>query len=359
MKKLLLSGVIFLALPLITLANPLKPAYSLKQDKTFVRVPFRMDTATVQISSTELFLTSVTGANGVRLNAHAIRFVQDFMTNNRKDVEQIRSNGKKAVAIIDRILAQNDLPSQLKYLAMIESEFKSSAVSGVGAVGPWQLMATTARDLGLKVNAKLDERRNYVKSTRAAAVYLKELYGQLGDWLLVIAAYNSGYGTVARVIRKSGSRDFWTLQKFLPPESRLHVKRFIGTQYILEGQGNVTTLTRDEASKQLSGSSMYVFNRDLSNAEAASAMTTTVTGKLYAKVIAASVNMDEESFDHFNPDFDKVMATENNSYDLKLPAEKMDLFMANKYQILNESVQLMLKGAPSGEAAGKSVATAG
>ncbi len=358
MNKLLLSGVTFLALTSITLANPLKTVNPLKQDKTFVRVPFRMDTATVQISSTDLFLTSVTGNNGIKLNDHAVRFVQDFITNNRRDVETIRNNGKKAIALIDRILVQCDLPSQLKYLAMIESEFKTSAISGVGAVGPWQLMPSTARDLGLKVNGKVDERKNYVKSTRAAAAYLKDLYGQYGDWLLVIAAYNSGTGAVDRAIKRSGSRDFWTLQRFLPAESRLHVKRFIGTQYIIEGQGSVTTLTRDEAAKQLTGSSIYVFNRHLTPAESADAKTTTVSGKYYAKVIAESVNMDEEAFNRFNPDFDKVMASQNNSYDLKLPEEKMDLFLANKYQILNDSVRQLLKGDNTEEQAGTAVATA-
>ncbi len=105
-------------------------------------------------------------------------------------------------------------------------------------------MPATARILGLKVNRSHDERTDYFKSTHAAAKYLKDLYTEFGDWLLVIAAYNGGPGNVYSAIRKSGSRNFWNLQYYLPAESRTHVKKFIGTHYIFEGQGRVTTLNQ-------------------------------------------------------------------------------------------------------------------
>jgi len=134
----------------------------------------------------------------------------------------------------------------LKYLAVIESELNTTALSCVGAVGPWQLMPETAHDLGLKITPKYDERTSYYKSTKAAALYLKDLYGQFGDWLLVLAAYNSGPGPVIAAIRKSGSRNFWALQSYLPAETRGHVKRFIATEYFFEGHGSVATLTKAE-----------------------------------------------------------------------------------------------------------------
>ena len=105
-------------------------------------------------------------------------------------------------------------------------------------------MPATARALGLKVSKRSDERVDYQKSTHAAARHLKDLYNEFGDWLLVIAAYNGGSGNVYSAIRKSGSRNFWNLQYYLPAESRTHVKKFIGTHYIFEGQGGVTTLTK-------------------------------------------------------------------------------------------------------------------
>ena len=163
-----------------------------------------------------------------------------------EDLDNIKHRSKVPFTIIDSVLTRYGLPLQLKYLAVIESELKSSALSCVGALGPWQLMPETAQDLGLKVTRQYDERTNYYKSTKAAALYLKDLYAQFGDWLLVLAAYNGGPGKVLSAIHKSGSRNFWALQYYLPAESREHVKRFIATHYYFEGQGSVTTLTKAE-----------------------------------------------------------------------------------------------------------------
>jgi membrane-bound lytic murein transglycosylase D len=288
---------------------------------------------------------SLGSSNGTRLNPKAFPFVQDYLKENGEELQNVKNTGKSSFSLIDGILIQYGLPKELKYLAVIESNLKSTAVSPVGAVGPWQLMPQTARDLGLKVTpGGYDERKNYYKSTRAAALYLRDLYNELGDWLLVIAAYNGGTAKVYHAIHKSGSRNFWDLQYYLPAESRIHVQKFIGTQYFFEGQGSVTTLTRDEAIEQLSGSSMYVFNRKMSTQELNSAQTVSISGKYYSSIIAQYTHMDDADFSRYNPDFDKVMASANNTYDLKLPADKMELFAANKYQILNESVQLLLNG---------------
>ena len=305
----------------------------------------------------ELFLaTSVGGSNGARLNPKALSFVQDYMKENWSDLQSMRTWGRPYFNLIETILTQYGLPRELKYLAVIESNLKPSATSWAGAVGPWQLMPQTARDLGLKVTRQHDERRNYYKSTRAAAMYLRDLYNELGDWLLVIAAYNGGTAHVYHAIRRSGSRSFWDLQYYLPTESRIHVKKFIGTQYTFEGQGSVTTLTKEEAREQLSGSSMYVFNRNLTPEEASDAKTVAISGKYFSTVIARYTLLDSATFSRYNPDFDKVMASPNNTYDLKLPSDKMELFAANKYEILNESVQL-LPGGGSSLAAGNSAQT--
>jgi len=182
----------------------------------------------------------------IRLNAHAVKFVRTYNEGNTEDLEKIRERGDRYFPMMDSVFTRYHLPTELKYLSAVESELKATAVSRVGAVGPWQLMASTARDLSLKVKGKYDERKNYYKSTVAAAKYLRDLYNQFGDWPLVIAAYNSGPGKVLTAIKKSGSRNFWVLQNYLPAETRGHVKRFIATHYYFEGYGSITTLTKAE-----------------------------------------------------------------------------------------------------------------
>ncbi|HSB92080.1 MAG TPA: lytic transglycosylase domain-containing protein [Flavitalea sp.] len=282
------------------------------------------------------------GARTVRLNPRAMTFVQDYMERESENLIALKEWGRPYFNMMDAILIRNGLPKELKYLAVIESRLKSSALSCVGAVGPWQFMAETARDFGLKVNGKVDERRDYVKSTNAAAKYLKSLYGEFGDWLLVIAAYNGGSGTVYNAIKKSGSRNFWDLQYFLPAESRTHVKKFIGTHYIFEGQGGVTTLTKKEVAEQVGSGKGKILLRNLTHQEIADAKTVRISGKYHSQVIAQYLNMDIMEFNRYNPDFDRVISLAENAYELKLPAAKMETFASKKFQILEDSINMLM-----------------
>jgi membrane-bound lytic murein transglycosylase D len=198
-------------------------------------------------------------------------------------------------------------------------------------------MPGTARRMGLKVGPYLDERTDYYKSTHAAARYLKELYATYGDWLLVIAAYNGGSGNVDHAIRKSGSRNFWNLQNYLPEESRNHVKKFIATHYIMEGNGGITTVTKDEAKDV-----MITDPKDLlTPEELQNSNVQTISGKYKSFVIAKNIGMDIPSFNRYNPNFDKQIAVKG-TFDLRLPTDKMQVFNIKKYQILEESLKFLL-----------------
>ena len=346
-RKLLFAGA--LCLVWFSMAS-LRSDQAKKSAKTYsltssFSYPAKADSADPKVGFNDLFDDDADATSNVRLNPRAIRFVEDYMDKHGEDLLEMKDWGRPYFNMMDGILSKYGLPTELKYLAVIESKLKRTATSWAGAVGPWQFMPGTARIMGLKVSRTKDERTDYYKSTHAAARYLRDLYAEFGDWLLVIAAYNGGPGNVYSAIKKSGSRNFWNLQYYLPAESRTHVKKFIGTHYVFEGQGGVTTLTKAEAAEQIGVTATYLLNRKLSAEEITNAKSVTVSGKYHSSIIAKNILMDMSTFNRYNPEFDKKMASADNAYELKLPAEKMDLFMANKYTILNESVQLLLSGA--------------
>jgi membrane-bound lytic murein transglycosylase D len=287
----------------------------------------------------DLFVTSLSSndANYQQLNPMAVSFVEDYVEKFGDKIENIKEWGKPYLDMMETILVQHGLPKELKYLAVIESNLKSNARSWVGAVGPWQFMPATARNMGLKVGSKYDERKDFNKSTQAASKYLADLFSIYGDWLLVIAAYNGGTGNVNSAIRKSGSRDFWTLQRYLPTESKNHVKKFIATHYIMEGgRGGITTATREEAKNIIAST-----NISLTPGETANTKTQSISGRYNSSVITKHITMDIVVFNKLNPNFDRLIAAGNN-YELRLPNDQMDMFLSKKPDILNESMQLLL-----------------
>lgn len=278
-----------------------------------------------------------------QVNPNAENYMQDYLRVHSKSLLKMKSWGVNYFNLIDNIFAQYGLPKELKYLAVIESNLSTAATSWVGAGGPWQFMPYTARDYGLVVNGSFDERRDYYKSTHAAARYLLTLYRQMNrDWLLVIAAYNGGPGRVFEAMRKSGSKNFWTLQYYLPQESRNHVKKFIATHYIMEGMGQPAANSNVLTSGAIPGVSNPYNNKPaLSEEELKLVEKQMVSGKYNSVIIAKNLTMTTTLFNRYNPNFDQMLGT-NGQFELALPADKMQLFLAIKYQILNECVQLLL-----------------
>ncbi len=136
--------------------------------------------------------------------------------------------------MIEEALELYNLPNELKYLPIIESAMNPTAVSRQGAVGLWQFMLRTGQAYGLQNNSLMDERRDPLKSSRAAARYLKDLYDIYNDWHLALAAYNCGPGTVNRAIKRAGGKtDFWEIYNLLPRETRGYVPGFIAANYIM------------------------------------------------------------------------------------------------------------------------------
>lgn len=298
-----------------------------------------------KLSFKNLFETAVLGdgVNPAKLNPMAISFVQDYINKNGKGLKNMKEWAIPYFNMMDVILAQHGLPKELKYLAVIESGLRYNAISWAGAVGPWALMPAAAKQYGLNISRHNDERLDYYKSTHAAAALLTDLFARYGDWLLVIAAYNGGPGNVNKAIKKSGgSKDFWTLQYYLPNESMNHVKKFIATHYIMQGEGGVTTVTKEEMKDMLTSGNVNLSKDELNNSQLQ-----LITGRYNSSVIVKHIGMDMTVFNRYNPGFDKQVGT-NGSYDLRLPADKMDIFLSEKFEILNESMQLLLKPANTG-----------
>ena len=180
----------------------------------------------------EVKLQDVTGPIDAQLTYEVKKRIRQYLRHKSR-TETILARRDLYFPIFDNVITERHLPRELKYLAIVESGLNPNARSGVGAVGLWQLMKGTGKMLGLSINRTLDHRRDPFRSTEAALTYLEKLYKDFGDWTLAIAAYNSGPGRVRKAIRRSGSRNFWKLKRYLPKETRDYVPAFIAVSYIL------------------------------------------------------------------------------------------------------------------------------
>ncbi len=137
--------------------------------------------------------------------------------------------------LFEKVFAELNFPDEIKYLSVVESALNPQAVSRVGATGPWQFMFATAKVYNLQMDNYIDERKDPVAATYAAAAYMQEAYNEFGDWLLAIASYNCGKGNVYRAIQRSGLEkpDFWDIRQYLPGETRNYVPSFIAMTYAM------------------------------------------------------------------------------------------------------------------------------
>lgn len=193
----------------------------------------------------------------LQLHKSVEAFVKKYNEKNGLFLTRAKEKTAARFALVDSILREHEVPAELVYLAFIESGMQKNPVSRTGAIGPWALMPAAAKQYGLKVFGKSDERLNYAKSTAAAAKLMKDMYEEYGDWLLVVAAYNCGPGWMEKAIKRSGSKDYWTLQHFLPTETRGHVKRFIAVHYHFEGHGGPLTMTKAEMEEHIAAVAAY------------------------------------------------------------------------------------------------------
>ncbi len=160
-------------------------------------------------------------------------YVASYSTKARRTFDRALIRGSRYLISMTDILAREGLPTQLAYLPLIESGYRTHAVSHAGAAGPWQFIRRTGKLYGLRIDALVDERRDPIKSTEAAVRYLKTLHAMFGDWELSLAAYNVGEVRVTRLLDR-GMPDYWTMRRHLPRETSEYVPRFLAALRIAQ-----------------------------------------------------------------------------------------------------------------------------
>jgi len=158
----------------------------------------------------------------------------DLYLQDREEMARVVGLSKYYFPIYEKAFRDAGIPPEIEYLSIVESKLDPNAVSRVGATGPWQFMGTTAKLYGLNMDDYVDERRDPVQASYAAAAYLKDAYEEFGDWLLAIASYNCGKSNIENAMQKAGgATNFWSIRQYLPVETRNYVPAYIAVAYVM------------------------------------------------------------------------------------------------------------------------------
>ena len=256
----------------------------------------------------------------VEYNPVLEQVIKSFLKNRRSSLERLMSLSDYYFPMFEQEMSNQKIPLEMKYLAIIESALNPKARSRAGATGLWQFMYATGKSYGLEVNNYVDERSDPVRSTKAAAKYLNELYKIFGDWDLTLAAYNSGPGNVTKAIRRSnGKTNYWNLRPYLPRETAGYVPAFLATLYIFE-------YAKEHGFKPQKRAN-HLFQTD----------TIRVKQAIPFKDIAEITGMDVQDIQFFNPSYqlDVVPYVEGRNYAVRLPISEIGKFVSNEQAIYN------------------------
>ncbi len=251
-------------------------------------------------------------------NQYVRDYIELYAVKKRGLTQRVMGLAQIYFPMFEEQLDKFDMPLELKYLAIVESALNPEARSRVGATGLWQFMYGTGKMYDLNVTSFVDDRRDPIKSTVAACEHMSDLYKMYKDWLLVLAAYNSGAGNVNKAIRRSGGKmDFWQIRPFLPLETRGYVPAFIGVTYVMTYA----------AEHNLRPVAPRIKHYEID--------TVNVKDFLTFSQIAENISVPMEELQFLNPSYKAgvIPAVKGTSYVLRLPKKYVPHFVNNEAQL--------------------------
>lgn len=248
----------------------------------------------------------------IRINEDVTGYIEHYISKRKRESEEILGRTSLYFPMIENVIREKNLPDELKYIAVIESNLRPDVVSRQGAAGLWQFMKGTALLFGMTIDKHVDERRDVYKSTDKALDYLRILYNQYGDWTLALAAYNCGSGKVNKAINQAGGKmNYWHIRKYLPKETQMYMPKFIAASYLMN----------------------YYYMHGMSPAAVSHELKHTSTVRVFEKMslskISEEFGVNMETLRFLNPMFVNGMipASKDGQYYLTLPETAMFAFV--------------------------------
>lgn len=254
----------------------------------------------------------------IEYNTGLENIIKSFLKYRKKSFERLMGTSEYYFPIFEEALSKQNVPLEIKYLAIVESALNPKAVSKMGATGLWQFMYHTGKQYGLKIDSYIDERSDPLRASDAAAKYMTNMYKIFGDWDLVLASYNSGPGNVTKAIRRSGGQqNYWNIRKNLPKETQGYVPAFLATMYIYEYHKEHGIVPNRAVVKH--------FATD----------TIAIKQQMTFKQIADLLDVSIAQLQVLNPSYklNVIPFYQNENHYLRLPQEKIAVFVSNEAQI--------------------------
>ena len=275
------------------------------------------------------------------------RYILRYLYHSPKQVAGLLQKEQYYMPIFQDILSQYDLPYELAYLPVIESALNPNARSHMGAVGLWQVMPATGKNYGLEINSLVDERRDPIKSTHAAAKFMNALYEVFKDWNLVIAAYNCGPGNVNKAIyRAGGKRDFWSIYPFLPKETRAYLPLYIAAVYSMNFASYHGISAKEDplfvVDSVPADSVLFPDLANLTTSEIVPTDTIVTNQRIHLLQVAEILDIPLSLLRQLNPQYARDIVPGNKEYAICLPLDKAGVFVMNQDQILAHKANELL-----------------